>query len=196
MRSALSSSTLAALVVVTGLTGSQAAGSPGPEPVQGPDAVSAAPEPTSAVPSARSALPLLRHDATVLRVEDGDTLVVRLRDGRRRHVRVLGIDTPEVLFGQRECGGPSASRRMKAMVPRGTRLRLLADGAQPRVDRYHRLLRYVLRSADGLDVGREQLRRGLARVYVYGDGPFRRRAVYLRVQREAQQRDAGVWGSC
>lgn len=193
MRPALSSSTLAAVVLLTGLTGSQAASTsdrlPPPAPAsaaQSPDARRAAPPPA----------PRARHDATVLRVEDGDTLVVRLRDGRRRHVRVLGIDTPEVLFGQRECGGPSASRRMKAMAPPGTRLRLLADGAQPRVDRYHRLLRYVLRSADGLDVGREQLRRGLARVYVYGDGPFRRRAFYLRVQREAQQRDAGIWGSC
>ncbi|NGZ99468.1 hypothetical protein G5V59_00795 [Nocardioides sp. W3-2-3] len=83
----------------------------------------------------------------------------RLHDGRRWHVRVLGIDTHEVLFGQHECGGLAGSRAMHRLLPRGTRVRLAADPAQVRVDRYHRLLRYVQRASDGLDVGRAQARR-------------------------------------
>lgn len=34
--------------------------------------------------------------ATVVRVVDGDTLVVRLGDGRSARVRLIGVDTPEV----------------------------------------------------------------------------------------------------
>jgi len=34
--------------------------------------------------------------ASVVRVVDGDTLVVRLADGRSTRVRLIGIDTPEL----------------------------------------------------------------------------------------------------
>lgn len=138
----------------------------------------------------------VRYDATVTRVEDGDTVVVRLRSGRVRHVRVLGIDTHEILFGAHECGGAAGSRSMHRLLPAGTRVRLYADPAQVSVDRYRRLLRYVHRAGDGLDVGRTQLGRGLAEVYVYGDGPFARRAAYQRVESSAQRRDVGIWRWC
>jgi micrococcal nuclease len=36
-----------------------------------------------------------RLSGVVTRVVDGDTLDVRLRNGRKDRVRVLGIDTPE-----------------------------------------------------------------------------------------------------
>lgn len=136
------------------------------------------------------------YDATVSRVEDGDTVVVRLRTGRVRHVRVLGIDTHEVLFGAHECGGAAGSRSMHRLLPVGTRVRLYRDPAQVSIDRYRRLLRYVHRATDGLDVGRTQLGRGLAEVYVYGDGPFARRAAYARVEASAQRRAVGIWRWC
>ncbi|NYI43076.1 endonuclease YncB(thermonuclease family) [Nocardioides aromaticivorans] len=154
--------------------------------------------PPPGVPVVAPATPhrAVRYDATVTRVEDGDTVVVRLRTGRVRHVRVLGIDTHEVLFGAHECGGAAGSRSMHRLLPVGTRVRLYRDPAQVDVDRYRRLLRYVHRAADGLDVGRTQLGRGLAEVYVYGDGPFARRAAYQRVEASAQRRDVGIWRWC
>lgn len=190
----LSSCLVVVAVLVAGLVAVDAR-EPAPSP---PDAAAVAPVARHPAPSAvpaRTVRPL-RYDATVTRVEDGDTVVVRLRAGRARHVRVLGIDTREVLYGADECGGRAGSRSMHRLLAPGTRVRLRADPAQVGIDRYGRLLRYVQRASDGLDVGRAQLARGLAEVYVYGDGPFARRAAYQRVEASAQRRGAGIWRWC
>ncbi len=193
MRRLLIGAALVVLALVGGLTAVEAHVPPPAPEVATPAPVVPAPTP---VPVRASTPRAVRYDATVLRVEDGDTIVVRLRNGARWHVRVLGIDTHEVLFGQRECGGAAGSRSMHRLLPRGTRVLLRADRQQIRVDRYHRLLRYVHRAADGLDVGRTQLARGLAEVYVYGDGPYTRRAAYEKVERDAQRRRVGIWRWC
>jgi endonuclease YncB( thermonuclease family) len=89
-------------------------------------------------------------DATLARVDhvaDGDTLT--LTNGRR--VRLVQIDTPEVYF-HAECYGRQASRIAKRMLPPGTLVRLSPEPATDRVDRYRRLLRYVVRARDGVDV--------------------------------------------
>lgn len=192
MRRLLIGAALVLAALVGGLTAVEAREVP-PAPVGAPVAAPAGPAATrvAALPA-----PTVRYDATVLRVEDGDTIIVRLRDGRRWHVRVLGIDTHEVLFGRHECGGLAGSRAMHRLLPRGTRVRLAADPAQIRVDRYRRLLRYVERAGDGLDVGRAQLAAGLAEVYVYGDGPYARRAAYTRIEQDVQRRRTGMWRWC
>ena len=38
-----------------------------------------------------------RIPATVIRDVDGDTVIARLADGREEKVRLLGVDTPEVV---------------------------------------------------------------------------------------------------
>jgi endonuclease YncB( thermonuclease family) len=88
--------------------------------------------------------------STVARIDhvaDGDT--VALTNGRR--VRLVQIDTPEVYFGT-ECYGPEASATTKRLLPPGTLVRLLVEPRTDRVDRYGRLLRYVIRVRDGLNV--------------------------------------------
>jgi endonuclease YncB( thermonuclease family) len=95
------------------------------------------------VSGALAAPPVYRID----HVTDGDTVV--LRNGQR--VRLVQIDTPEVFFG-RECYGRAASFRTKTLLPRGTRVRLLPEPATDRVDQYGRLLRYVVRVRDGVNV--------------------------------------------
>lgn len=87
---------------------------------------------------------------TVVRVSDGDTIVVDI-DGARERVRLIGIDTPEThgQGGLRECFGAEASARTKQLLPEGSTVRLVRD-AEPR-DRYGRLLAYVYRE-DGLFV--------------------------------------------
>lgn len=192
MRRLLIGAALVVAVLVGGLTAVEAREVPPPAPVAAP----AGPAATRAAALPALPTPTVRYDATVLRVEDGDTIIVRLRDGGRWHVRVLGIDTHEVLFGRHECGGLAGSRAMHRLLPRGSRVRLTSDPAQVRVDRYHRLLRYVQRAGDGLDVGRAQLAAGLAEVYVYGDGPYARRASYTAVERDAQRRRVGIWRWC
>ena len=134
-----------------------------------------------------------RHWARVVRVTDGDTLRVRLASGGERSVRILGIDTPEV-YGTQECGGPAASRQMARLAPVGSRVRLESDPSQANQDRYSRLLRYVTRR--GVDVGGAQVRRGLARTYVYRDNPFRRTRTYRHAEKAAHDDQRGLWASC
>ncbi|HSC90679.1 MAG TPA: thermonuclease family protein [Gaiellaceae bacterium] len=113
--------------------------------------------------------------ATVSRVADGDTLVVRLADGgARERVRVLGIDTPEL----GDCGADEAAAATRSLALR-RRVSLRGDSTQARRDRFGRLLAYV-ELPGGRDLGLELLRRGLARVYVYGRRPFERVADYRR----------------
>ncbi len=70
----------------------------------------------------------IRSKATVVEVTDGDTIDVELR-GRERAVRLIGIDTPEVYFGE-ECGGARASRSMERLLHPGDQVRLLRDRSQ------------------------------------------------------------------
>lgn len=137
----------------------------------------------------------LRQQARVIKVVDGDTVDVRLANGRKKRVRLIGIDTPEI-YGGTECGGPRASRSAKRMLPRGTRVRLISDSTQDRVDRYGRLLRYVVKANSGRDINRAQLGMGNATVYVYANNPFKRVAGYRRAQRDARADDRGIWRHC
>ena len=134
------------------------------------------------------------QQARVVHVVDGDTVDVRLASGAKRRVRLLGIDTPEV-YGVVECGGRQASRSMKRMLPKGTRVRLTSDPSQDQKDRYGRLLRYVTKSSTGRDVNRRQVYKGLARVYVYAHHPFNRVSGYRKAQRAAKNHHAGIWGA-
>jgi endonuclease YncB( thermonuclease family) len=80
-------------------------------------------------------------------VTDGDTVV--LRNGQR--VRLVQIDTPEVFFGT-ECYGRQASATTERLLPVGTRVLLTNEPATDRVDDYGRLLRYIVRARDGVNV--------------------------------------------
>lgn len=134
-----------------------------------------------------------RNVGNVVKVTDGDTLKVRIRGIGVRDIRIIGIDTPEV-YGGTECGGASASRRMRELAPVGSTVTLVSDPSQADRDRYGRLLRYVERK--GKDVGRAQVNLGQATVYVYDHTPFRRTADYKRVQRSAKGGHRGSWNTC
>lgn len=135
----------------------------------------------------------LRQPARVVRVIDGDTVDVRLLSGAQRRVRLLGIDTPEV-YGGVECYGRAASRLTKRLLQAGTRVRLVSDPTQQRVDRYGRILRYVMKGRT--DVDRTLVGRGAARVYVYAYKPFTRTHSYRVAQRAARHHHRGLWGQC
>lgn len=132
--------------------------------------------------------------ARVVRVVDGDTVKVRLASGGRRSVRLVGIDTPEMRGP--ECGARAATRALKRLAPRGTKVRLVSDPTQSNKDRYGRLLRYVVRRSNGRDLNRTQVWNGSARIYVYRNDPFKRVRSYRRALRQAKAADRGIWGSC
>jgi endonuclease YncB( thermonuclease family) len=129
--------------------------------------------------------------ARIDHVADGDT--VDLTDGAR--VRLVQIDTPEVYFTP-ECYGEQASALTKKLLPPGTLVRLLPEPRTDSVDRYGRLLRYVIRVRDGLNVNVQLVRVGAAAPYFY-DG---RRGEYAslldRLAHAARGRHLGLWGRC
>src|SRR5262249_37676333 len=124
-------------------------------------------------------------------VVDGDT--VDLTNGAK--VRLVQIDTPEVYFSP-ECYGPHASKITKRLLPPGTIVRLTSEPATDSVDRYGRLLRYVIRVKDGLNVNVQLVRVGAAAPYYY-DGRRGRYARKLdRLAGRARARHLGLWGAC
>ncbi len=133
-------------------------------------------------------------EPTVFRVErvvDGDTIA--LANGQR--VRLVQIDTPEVYFGV-ECYGREASARTRALLPVGTAVYLLAEPATDRVDDYGRLLRYVVRVADGVNVNLRLVAEGAAAPYFY-DGRRGRYAGRLdALASRARSEERGLWKAC
>jgi endonuclease YncB( thermonuclease family) len=124
-------------------------------------------------------------------VADGDTIT--LRNGAR--VRLVQIDTPEVYFHP-ECYGRRASAVTKRLLPPGTLVRLFREPATDRVDQYGRLLRYVIRIHDGLDVNIRLVAVGAAAPYFYRHrrGRFAKRLE--RLAKRAEARKLGLWGRC
>lgn len=125
--------------------------------------------------------------ATVERIVDGDTLVVR--GGAR--VRLVQIDAPEA---GGECYASGSTMELIRLAGPGTRVGLESDPALDRVDRFGRLLRYV--NSHGRNVNVELVRRGAATPWFY-DGDRGRYATRLLVA-TTSARDArrGMWGAC
>jgi micrococcal nuclease len=139
--------------------------------------------------SAATAAPLANY--RVSRVVDGDT--IELDNGQR--VRLVQIDTPEVYSGY-ECYGPQASATAKRLLPPGTRVLLQFEPASDPVDQYGRLLRYVVRARDGLNVNLRLVAVGAAAPWFY-DGEIGRYAVTLRaLAKQARAKMLGLWGAC
>jgi endonuclease YncB( thermonuclease family) len=137
--------------------------------------------------------------ARVTEVVDGDTIKVHALEATQRPnytVRLIGIDTPETRRPGTpvECGGPEASDSMHELAD-GRRVQLRTDPSQDTFDRYDRLLAYV-KLRGGPDAAAAQLRRGWAKVYVYGGKPFRRVASYRRTAMSAKRAHRGVWDEC
>jgi endonuclease YncB( thermonuclease family) len=120
----------------------------------------------------------------VTRVIDGDTIVVQLANGRSEHVRVIGIDTPEV----GDCWASKATAATRRLAA-GKRVTLVGDGTQDTRDRYGRLLAYVWLPG-GKDLGFQLVAGGFAKPYVY-DRPFERLGSYENA--EALAHGKGVW---
>ena len=123
---------------------------------------------------------------TVIGIADGDTLTL-LDEGKVSHrIRLDGIDAPERTqdYGQR-------ARESLAGMAHGRR----AVAECPKTDRYGRDVCRV--TVDGIDVGLEQVRRGLAWHYVkyaHEQSPADRNR-YAGAEQQARATRLGLWGS-
>ncbi len=129
---------------------------------------------------------------TVVRVVDGDTVIVKA-EGEERTVRLIGINTPETVDPRKpvECFGKEASKALKEKLLAGDEVVLIADSSQAEEDRYGRWLRYV--EEEGEDVGAWLLQNGYAQEYTYKT-PYQRSAEYQAAEEEAKSEGRGLWG--
>jgi micrococcal nuclease len=137
----------------------------------------------------RTAVPL---PATVIRVVDGDTVIARFHNGTVEKVRLLGVDTPEVVDPRKpvQCFGHAASDFTKSHLT-GKRVSLELDTEQR--DKYGRLLAYVI--LDGHRYNDELLERGYARFLVIPPNGSHARTM-LREELAARAARRGLWGEC
>lgn len=123
-----------------------------------------------------------------IRVQDGDSFVGRLDDGRRITIRLSGIDAPE-------------RAQPYANVARRNLLRLLDDGPLQvhvaKYDQYGRAVAQVFTTGkDGsVDVGLAQLQDGLAWFYrrYRNDLPAAAREPYAAAEEAARRARRGLW---
>lgn len=132
-----------------------------------------------------------RETATVVRVIDGDTIVVNL-NGSEEKVRYVGVDTPELERNGRpvECQG-EAARDFNEQLVLGQSVTLERDMSDR--DQYDRLLRYVY--AEDVLVQESLVEAGLAEVFYYQPDTSKYKALKA-VERTARENEAGIWGSC
>ncbi|GAB6905523.1 thermonuclease family protein [Desulfosarcina cetonica] len=119
-------------------------------------------------------------------IADGDTII--LQDGR--HVRYIGIDTPEIDH-QNHKAAPFGyeARTVNRQLVEGWTLRLVFDWEKK--DHYGRVLAYVYRR-DGLFINAEIVRQGYAHV-LYHPPNIDKIDALIAAQREAMQANRGVW---
>lgn len=149
--------------------------------------------PRLTVPAADHPGPVAAN-GVVVRLVDGDTLVVRIA-GRDEVVRLLGIDTPETHRPNTavECFGPEAAAALAGALPPGTPVHLERD-VEAR-DRYGRLLAYVVRAGDGLFVNAALARAGFADALAYPPNLAHADEVAAAVA-SARDAGAGLWSAC
>lgn len=118
----------------------------------------------------------------VVRVVDGDTIWV---EGGEK-IRYVGVDTPE-----REQAFYREARSKNLELVGGSVVEVVVCRDEPR-DRYGRLLAWIY--VDGLDVGGELLKAGLARVLMIPPCGLLKAREYKALEKEAKRRELGVWG--
>jgi micrococcal nuclease len=131
--------------------------------------------------------------ARVLRVVDGDTILVAL-GGRRERIRYIGIDTPESVKPGTpvQCFAKRAAARNEQLVG-GRRVTLRFDAEER--DRYGRLLAYVSRDEQPRFVNAALVREGYAQTLTIPPN-VAHADLFRRLQRDAREAGRGLWSAC
>ncbi len=135
------------------------------------------------------------EEARVVRVIDGDTIVVDRGQGDER-LRYIGMDTPETVKPGTsvEWMGRESADANRALVEGAT---VVLEQDVSETDRYGRLLRHVWLDDDGAGwrlVNLELIRVGYARVSTYPPD-VKYVDLYLAAQIDAREHDRGLWGA-
>jgi micrococcal nuclease len=132
--------------------------------------------------------------ATVNRVVDGDTVDVQLADGTTERLRLIGIDTPEVLDPRKpvQCFGREASAHAHELLD-GQAVGIEPDASQGERDIYGRFLAYVW-LPDGRNFGEVMIADGFAHEYTY-NLPYAYLDSFRAAQDTAIANQVGLWSS-
>jgi endonuclease YncB( thermonuclease family) len=124
---------------------------------------------------------------------DGDTVDVRFSDdGSQDRVRLIGIDSPEVVDPRKpvQCFGREASAHAHQLLD-GQVVSVETDPTQSTRDAYNRLLAYLW-LPDGRNFGEVMIVDGYAHEYTY-DQPYGYREEFEAAQDEAIANQSGLW---
>ena len=127
----------------------------------------------------------------VIKVVDGDTIEI-LKNGKRVKVRLIGIDTPELVDPRRpvQCFGREASAEAHRLLD-GTTVVIETDSSQDTYDKYGRLLAYVFLS-DGTFVNERMIAEGFAHEYTYYI-PYKYQSDFKKSEKAAREGNKGLW---
>lgn len=128
----------------------------------------------------------------VEQVVDGDTIELKV-DGRMQKVRLIGMDTPEVVDPRKvvQCFGREASARAHEVLE-GQTIRLEYDVQVGERDKYGRLLGYVF-LPDGTNYAEKMIRDGYAHEYTYQSQAYKYQMNFKAAEAEAEQASRGLW---
>lgn len=162
----------------------------------------------SAPPQSQDGEKPVSVETEIIRVIDGDTIVVRAvagvlqptNDAGTQHtVRLLGIDAAEMNYGKDadpECGAQEATDHLNKLLPEGTQVTISYDSHADRTDRYGRSLAYVLVSSSDEDVNLVQTAGGYAEAWIpKGEPQPERWHEYLSAAEQAKWQHKGAYGA-
>ncbi|MDQ5952619.1 MAG: micrococcal nuclease [Patescibacteria group bacterium] len=131
--------------------------------------------------------------AIVQRVIDGDTVDV-LWQGEEMRLRLIGMDTPETVDPRKpvQCFGKEASQHAHNLLD-GQSVELEFDASQGEVDKYGRILAYILLPS-GKNFAEVMLRDGYAYEYTY-DKSYKYQNIFKNAEQDARDSERGLWSS-
>ncbi len=126
--------------------------------------------------------------AIITKVVDGDTVYLSF-SGTEEKIRIVGIDTPEIVASNRPvgCFGQEASDQARKLLPLGSSVVLVHSNER---DKYDRLLGYITLS-DDTDFGLQMIQDGYA--YAYRSFDHERKSKYIAAESRARLNKIGLW---
>ena len=165
-----------------------------PTPVAETPSPTATPSPASVVKTSAPnpvPVPIKAGFVKVVSIVDGDTIKVSI-NGETKTVRLIGIDTPEVVDPRSpvQCFGKEASDKAKYILTNKI-VRLESDPTQGDLDKYQRLLRYVFLE-DGTFFNKIMIEQGYANEYTY-NLPYKYQSEFKAAAEAARVGQLGLW---
>jgi micrococcal nuclease len=130
--------------------------------------------------------------ADVVHVVDGDTVDVQFEDGKVERLRLIGMDTPEVVDPRKpvQCFGREASQHAHELLD-GQSVSIETDSSQGARDIYGRYLAYIW-LPDGRNFGEVMIGDGYAHEYTYRY-PYVYQDEFKAAQADAMANQLGLW---